>query len=152
MKRQNFINKILSLVMLLALIAGLALSMTSCGKNTEDGDNSSITASTSSIVKQELGQGNVKFDFIVADKNGNETYFLISTDEKTLADALLKLNLIEGEESQYGLFVKKVNGITADYDIDQTYWALLVDGEYSNVGADSVNVENGKTYKFAVSK
>ena len=149
MKRQNILKNILSLLLMLTLIAGTAFSLISCGSKIND-DNSSSTSSE--IVKQELGQGSIKFNFIVADKDKNETLFLISTDEETLADALTKLNLIEGEEGPYGLYVKKVNGILADYNVDGTYWSLIVDSEYSNLGADSVKVQNGKTYKFVVSK
>ena len=48
--------------------------------------------------------------------------------------ALLALDLIAGEDSQYGLYVKTVNGITADYDTDGSYWAFYIDGEYAQTG------------------
>lgn len=47
--------------------------------------------------------------------------FTVKTDKETVGDALLEHNLVTGEQSAYGLFVKAVNGITADYDVDQTY-------------------------------
>ena len=72
-----------------------------------------------------------KFAFTVVDKDGNETAFEVSTDKETVGEALLDAKLIEGEEGAYGLYVKKVNGIVADYDVDQTYWAFYVDGEYA---------------------
>ena len=100
----------------------------------------------------ELGEGQVAFDFIVVDKDGNETKFVIHTDAETVGAALLEHGLIEGEESQYGLYVKKVNGILADYDVDQTYWGFYVDGEYAMSGVDSTTIEEGKSYSFKVSK
>ena len=53
----------------------------------------------------------------------------IHTDQETVGAALLELGLIAGEESEYGLFIKTVNGLTADYDTDGVYWAFYIDGE-----------------------
>lgn len=50
------------------------------------------------------------------------------------------------------LYVKTVNGITADYDTDQTYWAFYVNGEYASTGVDSTPVNEGDTYEFKVEK
>ena len=88
----------------------------------------------------------IAFTFIVVDKDGAETSFTISTDKKTVGDALLAEGLIEGEEGAYGLYVKKVNGIVADYNIDQTYWAFYINGEYAMTGVDQTDVEDGATY------
>ena len=99
-----------------------------------------------------LGEGKAAFNFTVVDKDGNETKFEIHTDKTTVGDALLENGLIEGEESQYGLYVKKVNGILADYDVDQTYWGFYVNGEYAMSGVDTTNIEEGKNYSFKVSK
>ena len=41
------------------------------------------------------------------------------------------MGLIAGEDSDYGLYVKTVNGVTVDYDTDGKYWAFYVDGEYA---------------------
>lgn len=99
-----------------------------------------------------LGEGQTVFTFNVTDADGNETNFEIHTDKETVGDALLELNLIAGEDSEYGLYVKTVNGITADYDKDQTYWAFYVNGEYAQTGVDSTNVTAGDTYSFKVEK
>lgn len=92
------------------------------------------------------------FTFIVVDKAGAETSFNISTDKKMVGDALIEEGLIEGEEGAYGLYVKKVNGILADYSIDQTYWAFYVNGEYAFSGVDTTPVEEGAIYSFKVEK
>lgn len=99
-----------------------------------------------------LGEGQTVFTFNVTDADGNETNFEIHTDKETVGDALLELDLIAGEDSEYGLYVKTVNGITADYDKDQTYWAFYVNGEYAQTGVDSTNVTAGDTYSFKVEK
>ena len=39
--------------------------------------------------------------------------FTISTDKDNLADAMLEHDLVEGEDSQFGLYIKKINGMNA---------------------------------------
>ena len=67
-------------------------------------------------------------------------------------EALLAEGLIEGENGAYGLYVKKVNGIVADYDIDKTYWAFYINGEYAMSGVDTTEIVEGATYSFKVEK
>lgn len=99
-----------------------------------------------------LGEGQMAFTFTVVDADGNETYFEIHTDKETVGDALLEHELIAGEEGDYGLYVKTVNGITADYDVDQSYWAFYINDEYAQTGVDATNVEDGAAYAFKVEK
>lgn len=73
----------------------------------------------------------------------------VKTDKSTLGEALIEHNLIEGEMGDYGLYVKKVNGMVADYDIDQSYWALYINGEYGMSGVDTTPVTEGTVYKLA---
>ena len=94
----------------------------------------------------ELGTGNKTFTFVVQVEENTVT-FTIHTDAETVGEALLDLGLIEGENGTWGLYVKKVNGMTADYDIDQTYWAFYENGEYGS-GVDLTKVNDGYTYSF----
>lgn len=99
-----------------------------------------------------LGEGATQFLFTVVDKDGNETAFEIHTDKEIVGEALLELGLIAGEDGDYGLYVKEVNGITADYDVDGTYWAFYVNGEYAVSGVDTTAIEAGASYAFKVEK
>ena len=99
-----------------------------------------------------LGEGQTVFMLTVVDMEGSETHFEIHTDKETVGDALLELELIDGEVSQYGLYVKVVNGITADYDVNKTYWAFYIDGEYGFTGVDVTKVEAGAAYALKVEK
>ncbi|MBR2407721.1 MAG: DUF4430 domain-containing protein [Lachnospiraceae bacterium] len=121
------------------------------GQDAESGEDATQEGDVASDVT-ELGEGKKAFDFSVVDKDGNETKFVIHTDKSTVGEALLDLGLIEGEAGAYGLYVKKVNGILADYDVDQTYWGFYVDGDYAMSGVDTTDIEEGKTYSFKVSK
>lgn len=89
------------------------------------------------------GTGAVSFYLTVTDIDETAKTYEIRTNETKLDKALTALGLVSGEESAYGLYIKVVDGITADYDVDQTYWSLLVNGEMSMVGASSVDVVAG---------
>jgi hypothetical protein len=149
------------------LIVAMAFSMTACGDNNQEKPNTenqtggtqqdSQDGDSQSNVDHQmdttvLGEGATEFEFVVVGKDGKETKFEIHTDKTTVGDALLEVELIEGEEGAYGLYVKKVNGITADYDVDQTYWAFYINGEMAMTGVDATNVEAGATYSFKVEK
>ena len=78
--------------------------------------------------------------------------FTIKTDKDTVGAALLEHGLIEGEEGQYGLYVKVVNGIRADYDKDKRYWAFYIDGEYAMTGIELTEITDGAKYQLEYAK
>ena len=75
--------------------------------------------------------------------------FTVKTDKATVGDALLEHGLIDGEECQFGMYIKSVNGIVADYDVDGTYWAFYIDGEYAMSGVDGAEITEGAVYRLA---
>lgn len=81
----------------------------------------------------------------VTHKDGSTKDFTYETTEEMLGAVLQKEGLIEGEDSQYGLFVKAVDGYTAD-EGSQEWWCLTVDGETAMTGIDSTPIEEGKSY------
>ncbi len=148
MTNNTFKKRVLSAVLCLALIAAMALTFTAC-KN-EENPVSTPASSTATIEPKTLGEGATAFNLQVVDKDGNTTAFVINTDETTVGAALQKLELIQGEMGDYGLYIKTVNGITADYDVDKTYWAFYVDGEYAMTGVDTTDIVAGATYALKV--
>ena len=104
-KLRKIMAFLLALVMVLALCACTKPMPIAAGKTTvgvKDGET--------------VGQGATAFSVEVKDAEGKATKFTVQTDEKTVGAALQKLNIISGEDSQYGLYIKEVTGITADYD------------------------------------
>ncbi len=148
MTKKAFFERVLSAVLCLALIAAMALTFTAC-QNAED-PTSTPTSSTATVEPTKLGEGATAFNLQVVDKNGNATDFVINTDEKTVGAALQKVELIQGEMGDYGLYIKTVNGITADYDVDKTYWAFYINGEYASTGVDKTDIVAGATYMLKV--
>ena len=99
-----------------------------------------------------LGEGNTTFYFSVVDRQGKEKKFEIHTDKKKVGDALSEIKIIDGKEGDYGLYVITVNGITADYDKDGTYWAFYIGDKYAQTGVDSTEIEDGESYSFKLEK
>ena len=144
------INKTLSCILCMVLIVAMALFTTACSDKKAEG-----TAQTSTMVVEDgsvLGEGSKVFAFTVVDKDGNETSMEIHTEQEMVGAALMELNVIAGEDGPYGLYVKEVNGITAVYEVDETYWAFYVNGEYGMTGVDQTPIEEGATYSFKVEK
>ena len=137
-------KKTLSTLTSLLLLLALVLSFAACPA-TDPWADAIYTEDTT------LGEGAVSFTFEVVCGEHKVT-FTVNTDEEMLGDALLELGLIAGDEGPYGLYVKRVNGVLADYDVDGYFWALYVNGTGAMVGVDSTPVEASAVYRFAREK
>ena len=133
-------------ICVLCVLIVLILSFCSCHNNANDNvikDNINISSSA-----QNLGEGENNFVFTVVDADGTQTVFNISTNKKTVGEALKEHKLIDGEEGQFGLYVKTVNSVTYDYNKDGKYWAFYVNGEYASAGVDKTKIKKGDSYMF----
>ena len=132
----------------LFLTAMVIFNMSACGNTAE---KSGLWENAVYKEDTELGKG--EKTLITEIKAEDKTVTLtVKTDKNTVGDALLEHNLIEGEEGDYGIYIKKVNGILADYDIDQSYWAFYVDEEYATKGVDATEITEGAVYKLEYTK
>lgn len=100
----------------------------------------------------ELGEGGTRFALTITDGDGAQTHVTVNTDAATVGEALEELGLIQGEEGAYGLYVEMVNGITADYDADRTYWAFYINGDYAMTGVDATELVPGDSYELRVER
>ena len=146
MNKTKFNKAVLRLVCVLA-IAAMAICTFGCEKK-----SNTLDVDTSGASVTEVGTGETVFDFEVIDIDEKVTKFKVSTDKKIVGEALIDCGLIEGEDGPYGLYVKKVNGIVADYEIDKTYWAFYVNGEYAMSGVDTTEIDAGVKYSLEYTK
>ena len=123
---KRMISLLLVLVMLFALAA--------CGKKT-DAPAEAVT-----------------FTVIVTDLEGNETTFAYTSNAASVGDALVAEGLVVGHEASYGLYIDAVNGIAADWDNDQTYWAFYINGEYAITGIGDTPITADTTYGLTLTK
>lgn len=136
------INKVSALVLTLLL----AFFMSACGNNV-----TGLWENAKYLKDTQIGSGEktVQVEVKAEDKAITLT---VKTDKGTLGDALVEYGIIAGEESTYGLYVKVVNGITADYDTDKAYWAFYQNGEYMMTGVDGTQIEGGEHYELVYTK
>ena len=130
-------KKFISMLLCLILVCGMA----ACGEKAPE------EPTTVSLVSgQSYGSGSKTFRFSTTAPDGTETEVTVQTDKDTVGAALLELGLVDGEDSEFGLYIKTVNGITLDYDKDGKYWAFYINGEYAMTGLDATPIEDGATY------
>lgn len=133
-------KRTLALISVLLLIA---LAFASCNTVSAEGLWENAT------YRRDIELGNGAKTVQVEVKAGDESVtFTIHTDKETLGAAMLEHNLIAGEEGAYGLYVKFVNGIEADYDKDGSYWGFYKNGEMMLVGVDGATIADGEHYEL----
>ena len=145
-------KKLPSCILCIVLIVAMALMTTGCNGETKDPSASGGNSTSAQADGKVLGEGSRQFSLTVSDQDGNQTEFEIHTDQETVGAALQELELIDGEEWQYGLYVTSVNGITADYDKDGMYWAFYVDDAYAQTGVDATEIQEGASYALKLEK
>lgn len=82
----------------------------------------------------------------VVSEDGSSKIFPLTTSCTNLADALTSSGIAQGSVGQYGFTVITVNGITADYNTSNSYWAISVNGTLSQTGASAIELANGGVY------
>lgn len=128
--KRNSMKKMLSVLLCTVLFAAMALNLAACGGKTEE----------------PKAQGPISYTVITVDLEGNKTTFDITSEKKTVGEELLAQGIIAGDQGEYGLYVKTVNGITLDWDKDAKYWAFYIDEDYATTGVDMTDAEEGVTY------
>ncbi len=149
----------------LVMAALLLFTLFSCSSVNQEGVNSEADTVTASVENETerlwqsaqwledktFGEGEkcVKVTVKAGEKS---VLFTLNTDAATLGEALLEHKLVEGEEGQYGLYIKKVNSILADYDVDGSYWGFYQNGEYMMTGVDSTAISGGEAFELVRAK
>ena len=114
-------KKTVTSIISIAISVLMIVCLVSCANNSTD--KTGLWENAKYVSDEEFGEGKITVQVEVKAEEQSVT-FTVNTDEKYLGDALVGHELIDGEEGQYGLYVKSVNGIVADYDVDQSYWAF----------------------------
>lgn len=143
-------NKVFAIarVVLILLTVALALVITACKETTPDD-----TLWQGAIYTEDVALGDGEKRITVKVTAGEHAVtFTLRTDGASLEDVMLEHGLVEGEDGPYGLYIKKVNGILADYDADATYWTILENGSMAATGASGIMIEDGGTYEFKRTK
>ena len=84
----------------------------------------------------------------VVHKNGESKDFTYQTNESYLGPVILDTGLVEGDMGDFGLYIHTVDGETADWNVDQGWWALYEGDQQAMTGADGVVLTDGGVYKL----
>lgn len=140
-------NTALRVGALLLLLSLTLLTLFSCKEEPATG----LWADAAYTEDQTFGEG-AKTLTVVVEAEDRTVTFTVHTDAATVGEALLSHGLIDGDEGPYGLYVKKVNGMTADYDVDQSYWSFLIGEETAMTGVDMTEITEGTEYRLVYTK
>ena len=153
--------------LLMAFVCSCSLTFTACSGSTDketpnsangssavggtESGESSLWDSALYTEDAEIGEGSHSVQIEVRIE-GRSVTLTVRSDKDNLADMLTESGLVEGDTSEYGLYIKKVNGVSADYDTDGAYWGLNKDGEPTPVGASAITVTDGEHYELVYTK
>lgn len=93
------------------------------------------------------GAKHINLKIVFSDDNTKEIG--IDTDAEYLRQAVESKIEIAGDESEYGLFVKTVDGVTAD-ESQQQWWCITKGGEQVNTGIDTTPIADGDSFELTL--
>ena len=93
--------------------------------------------------------GNKTITVKVIQSDKSENIYTIKTNAEFLGEALIDENLIEGTNSDFGLFVTTVEGITAN-DANEEWWCFTKGGEDLFTGADTTPIADGDIFEITL--
>lgn len=96
--------------------------------------------------RPETVEGSKAITVTVVHGDGSEKEFDYRTDEEYLGPVLLAEGLVQGESGEYGLMISAVDGETASWEENRSYWALYIGEDYATTGADGIVVTDGGQY------
>lgn len=93
------------------------------------------------------GTKNITVEVKVSDDDIRE--YKIKTTQDYLRGALEQENLISGEDSEYGLFIKTVDGVTADESANQ-WWGIFKGENMTDTSVDTTPIADGESYRLVL--
>lgn len=125
MKNKKIVFAVAALVLVIALMVGLWLGS-----------------------REQAVAGGKSITVTVVHADGSSKDFSYDTDAEYLGEVLIAQGLAEGENGPYGLVINAVDGETASWEENQSYWALFIGEEYATTGADGVVLTDGGAYSL----
>lgn len=107
-----------------------------------------------STFKEKPVQGNKSITIEVVNKAQESVMYEVTTDAEFLQQAMDEADGLEyvGEEGSYGMMMHEVNGETADWETDGSWWKVNVNGMECNYGISEQPVEDGDAFQIVYTK
>lgn len=120
------IEKLLGIAIVLVIIAIMSIACVKFREKPEKGDK--------------------KISIEVVNIAGDSVVYEVDTDALYLQGAMEEAEGLEFEMD--GTMLISVNGEEAIYEVDQSYWALYINGDYANYGISEQPIKDGDTIKI----
>ncbi len=140
---------VIALLLVCLLAAGCQAEPAQSEPSSSDSALTGLWANATYTEDTTLGEGATTLTVIVSAED-KEVTFTVNTDKTTVGAALVEAGIVEDADGD-GLFTV-VNGMTADYNVDQTYWAFYENDAYAMTGMNDTAITAGVIYKLVQSK
>ncbi len=103
-----------------------------------------------SAFREKPTEGTKEITIEVVDSGKTANLYQVKTDAEYLIGAMDDADGLTygGSEGEYGFTVSEINGETADFTVDSSYWAFYVNGEYCNYGVSEQPVNDGDAFRI----
>ena len=104
--------------------------------------------------REQPAAGSKSITIEVVDNQAARVTYSLTTDAQFLLQAMEEAEglTFSGEEGPYGMMIHTVNGVTADYNADASYWSFSVNGEYCNYGVSEQPVSDGDAFAITYTR
>lgn len=96
-------------------------------------------------------EGNKTITISIDHKVGEDKTLTIKTDADYLRGALEQEGLVEGTDSEFGLWITAIDGEKAD-EAKQQWWGYTKSGAFVETGVDQTPVEDGESFEFTLNE
>ena len=142
--KEEKMKKILTPLLALLLTVSSLFAITSCTENKDAEGGEAVSMWDSATYKTDTEIGNGATTVLVSiEADGKAVSLTVKTDKENLGDALFELGLINDPS-----FFDTANGIKADWDKDNAYWAFYIGEEYQMVGVQDAVLSEGSSYRL----
>lgn len=98
-------------------------------------------------MRPDTTEGAKALTITVVHGDGSEKVFDIHTDAEFLAEALVENEIVEDNQTEWGLYILTADGETAD-EANQEWWCLTKGGEAHMYGASETAIADGESYEL----
>lgn len=99
------------------------------------------------VTRPQPTEGVKNFTVTVVHSDGSSRDFKLTSSEEFLAPALMAEEIINDEGVETGMYYT-VDGETASWEVNQSYWAIYEGEAYANDGLNTLAVRDGAVYKL----
>ncbi len=144
MKNKKLLIALIAFVALVAVVVGIYFGTRPEAPETPTEPTGETTGTTDPTVAK------LKFTVIVVHADGAEKTFNYETTGGYLGPILVQEGLIVESDSP-GLY-NTVDGVTADWNVDQSYWSFYIGDEMAMYGMNDAVIHDGDVFKLVYTK